>query len=446
MDSQYNTHGFQVCPHLGDSINAATRTLHAKLNKAILQHFPLALPPHTTNPFIYATGLLHIAPIYLTFESLWQDLIDTHSDVSPNPVTEPSPLVTSSPQPEDNANPPSSTTPNRPPCEPRVLALLQALHHPLLDRTTPLLNDLRTIANQQNPTTSTTANLLTELAALSSQRQQSRQLNGNSQQTTHQSSQQTSERPNTHHQNTPHPNTKPNTHQHQTAFLSRIRQSVHARPHVLLAYAWVFYMALFSGGRVLRGLLEGVAEDGFWDGFDVNGDGEGGGCGYGVEGGSGDGVGGSGEGSAEGGSAEAGRVSEAGSGSETKKRGLPLGFFRFETARDGEDLKVEFKERFGEAGRVLTDEERDEVVREAGAIFEDMILLVEELDCMLGKEKSSNRPRVGKRSGKTVVVDGEVERRTGWKDAEPAPGFGAWYLVAGALLAGVGLWARYAWR
>jgi hypothetical protein len=192
------------------------------------------------------------------------------------------------------------------------------------------------------------------------------------------------------------------------------------------------------------------------DCFDINGDGEGDGVGGSGEGsgegsagggnGEGSAVGGSGEGSAEGGSAEAGRVIEAGSGSEIKKRGLPLGFFRFETARDGEDLKVEFKERFGEAGRVLTDEERDEVVREAGDIFEGMILLVQELDCMLGKEKSSNRPTVGKRRGKMAIADGELVSATGRKGAALGVGFGAWYLGAGALLAGVGLWARYAWR
>lgn len=137
---------------------------------------------------------------------------------------------------------------------------------------------------------------------------------------------------------------------------------------------------------------------------------------------------------------------EVGCGLETKKGALPLGFFRFETPRDGEDLKVEFKERFGEAGRVLTSEERDEVVREAGKIFEDMILLVDELDCMLGKDKPWDRPGVAKRRGRTPTTDDELASKGGWKVVEPATGFGAWYLVMGTLLALVGLWARHAWR
>ena len=496
MDSKDNAHGFQGRPHLGDSINAATRTLHAKLNRAILQHFPLALPPHATTPFTYAMGLLHIAPIYLTFESLWQDIIDTRGDVSPNSETKPSPFDTSSSQPEGRANPRSPTTHNPPPCEPRILALLQALHHPLLSRTTPLLSDIRTITIQHNPTpTAIPITLLTEAAAFSSQQQPSRQPNGNSQRrstqqnphpnpqqaqapphtnTTQQlNTQQPNTQPNpqpntqqtTHNKTAQHPNPNPNTHQvnpppnlHQPAFLSRIKQSVRARPHVLLAYAWVFYMALFSGGRVLRGLLEGAGEefwDGFGDGFEGGGFedggfedvGRGGGGVWGRAGGrtGGGGVEGDVEGGAEGG-AESGRAIEAGFGSGSKKGGLPLRFFRFDTPRDGEDLKVEFKERFGEAGRALTDQERDEVVGEAGEIFEDMILLVAELDRMLGKDKSSDRLGVGKRRGKMVIADGELASGTGRKGAEPAPGFGAWYTVAGALLIVVGLWARYAWK
>ncbi len=47
------------------------------------------------------------------------------------------------------------------------------------------------------------------------------------------------------------------------AFLAHIRYSVARRPHVLIAYAWVFYMALFSGGRWIRAQLHGAGER-FW--------------------------------------------------------------------------------------------------------------------------------------------------------------------------------------
>ena len=33
---------------------------------------------------------------------------------------------------------------------------------------------------------------------------------------------------------------------------------------MLLAYAWVLYMALFSGGRFIRATLESAGTDGFW--------------------------------------------------------------------------------------------------------------------------------------------------------------------------------------
>jgi hypothetical protein len=58
------------------SVNIATRSVHSQLNKLILVRLPLALPPYTSSPSIYATGLLHVAPIYITFESLWQAILD----------------------------------------------------------------------------------------------------------------------------------------------------------------------------------------------------------------------------------------------------------------------------------------------------------------------------------------------------------------------------------
>ncbi|KAL2760547.1 hypothetical protein ACRALDRAFT_2015557 [Sodiomyces alcalophilus JCM 7366] len=66
---------------LAESINAATRRVHARLNKLIMARLPLALPPHAQDPSIYLSGLLHITPIYSAFESAWQTLL--------RPLTEP---------------------------------------------------------------------------------------------------------------------------------------------------------------------------------------------------------------------------------------------------------------------------------------------------------------------------------------------------------------------
>lgn len=49
-----------------------------------------------------------------------------------------------------------------------------------------------------------------------------------------------------------------------TAFASHIKSVTEENPHLLLAYAWIMYMALFNGGRWIRNkLIEGGAD--FWD-------------------------------------------------------------------------------------------------------------------------------------------------------------------------------------
>ncbi|KAK4034888.1 hypothetical protein C8A01DRAFT_18366 [Parachaetomium inaequale] len=426
MDLQDSTPGAQARPHLGDSINVATRALHTKLNKAILQHFPLALPPHARNPSVYVSGLLHIAPIYLTFESLWHDILNAHHNHdTTNLVSEhhhpfstvssssegAHPTPPSSPFSDNSKTTPTSSLPPNPAKQPsRIHALLHNLYSPLLTRSPALLADIRAITNWSDAT------LRSKLAALTTQREgggndEGKGTGGRQKQ------------------------------QHLTTFLAHLRHAVAARPHLLLAYAWVLYMALFSGGRVLRGVLEGVGE-GFWRAAvcdsvldDVP---------------------------PRGGQPDSGRGTE----------GMPLGFFRFDTAQDGEDLKEEFKKKFEEAGRALTVDEWAEVVSEAGRIFEHMILLVGELHDMLGQIRSLSGASPGssvsswagrfaglalgnwirggravKQRGEEAVGGGEPARNTGKEDGnEPADGFGAMSLVVALLMAGVGLGVRYAWK
>lgn len=53
----------------------------------------------------------------------------------------------------------------------------------------------------------------------------------------------------------------------QERVLRRIRLQLHRKPHTLVAYAWVMYMALFSGGRIVRQSLSRAGPDFFNDGM-----------------------------------------------------------------------------------------------------------------------------------------------------------------------------------
>ena len=139
------------------------------------------------------------------------------------------------------------------------------------------------------------------------------------------------------------------------AFTHHVRAAAAARPHLLLAYAWVLYMALFSGGRYIRGRLR-RAGVGFWNGW-----GGGGGCGGGMVGDDGD-------------DDEKGDVVDR-----------YLGFWTFEGEEDGEDLKAEFKERFAAVEGMLTEGEREEVVREAVFVMRSVTEVVVEISEVLGR-------------------------------------------------------------
>ncbi|KAI1473536.1 heme oxygenase-like protein [Daldinia eschscholtzii] len=153
-------------------------------------------------------------------------------------------------------------------------------------------------------------------------------------------------------------------------FQEHIHKAIQARPHVLVAYAWVLYMALFSGGRFIRASLERVDRStGFWSHPASSND------------------------TSEPefkipGAFDAFPVEE-----DLRKhysQPPPLNFFRFDTPEDGEDLKNIFKETLAMETSIpeprLTDEERADIVKEAQAIFEHMIRIVGELDKICGTE------------------------------------------------------------
>jgi heme oxygenase len=127
-----------------------------------------------------------------------------------------------------------------------------------------------------------------------------------------------------------------------------MRARVRQKPHLLVAFAWVFYMAIFSGGRWIRGQLANTGPE-FWIGRHAVGD---------------------------------------ESRDQLGKKEVPgFTFFSFEGEDDGEDVKAEFKARLLQAETLLSEQERQEVVEMAVELFRRSIELVGELDRMFLQEK-----------------------------------------------------------
>jgi len=327
------THSLSQC------INIATRSVHTKLNKLIIFRMPLALPPQSDDGSNYVSGLLHIAPIYIAFESLWERI--AHAQ----------PSQSSSPEPESRFSdshtcstcetkasatdvPDLSTLPQvldasqAPAVSSRIRNILAELSLPDMRRTLALQDDLMSLTGWSSCTLAKHLNDAAEAPVLSS-------------------------------------------------FLHHIRHAVEARPHILLAYGWVLYMALFSGGRFIRASLE-AAGPAFW--------------------------------------APQSDLSHPSSLSteterESSKRSAdgPFQFFRFNTPNDGEDLKQTFKDRLVELETLLTGQEREEIVQEAQNIFDFMVKMVMELDAVCGTDQDAGSKLLSLRSRDSVVV--ERERR-----------------------------------
>jgi heme oxygenase len=271
---------------LGDSINIATRSVHTRLNKLILCRLPLAIPPGAAGPSHYVFGLLHITPIYHTFESLWQNILNaplsSEEDETPGlhayEVCKPSSTYHYVGA-LDAAHPPKTSQ--------RIRSILEHVHSPQLERTEALRQDIMAITGWSPEQLGEQQSLATRFHVLS-------------------------------------------------AFLEHIHQSVQERPHVLLAYAWVLYMALFSGGCFIRATLCRVHTS-FW-------------------------------------------AATTGDADSSSSEQPPVQFFTFDGPDGGDGTKLAFKKRLAESEALLTDEERDDVAVEGRRVFEFMVELVGELD------------------------------------------------------------------
>jgi heme oxygenase len=132
---------------------------------------------------------------------------------------------------------------------------------------------------------------------------------------------------------------------------SDIRDLAAAKPHILVAYTWVMYMAIFSGGRWIRSQLAGAQPE-FW-------------------------------------------TSHTNAGpalAEKTPLGMPgFSFLSFDGDEDGEDIKVEYKRRLAEGEEIVSTQEREEIMDAAQELFERCISIVHKLDEEVRKQELMKR-------------------------------------------------------
>ncbi|KAI4145355.1 MAG: hypothetical protein LQ340_006321 [Diploschistes diacapsis] len=137
-------------------------------------------------------------------------------------------------------------------------------------------------------------------------------------------------------------------------FVRHIKAVACYKPHALIAYTWVMYMALFNGGRWIREQLS-TARDLTWvltqDSLEVA-------------------------------AAFAGDSTHSEAG---------LSFWHFEGAEDGDDIKTEFKARLVDVGAMLSPDHKADIVQEASEIFKRCVGLVEEIDSIVAPSMKPQR-------------------------------------------------------
>ncbi|CAO1599214.1 hypothetical protein XANCAGTX0491_002950 [Xanthoria calcicola] len=116
------------------------------------------------------------------------------------------------------------------------------------------------------------------------------------------------------------------------AFKRHIGSSLASKPHLLFAYTWIFYMALFSGGRYIRSKLRAAFT-----------------------------------------------VPNTSKSQHHLDELAGLSFWNFPGDADGEDLKIEFKARVASLSHELTEEERAEIIAESVHIMVSLTEIVREV-------------------------------------------------------------------
>ncbi|GKT85025.1 heme oxygenase [Colletotrichum tofieldiae] len=207
-------------------------------------------------------------------------------------------------------------------------------------------------------------------------------------------------------------------------FTQHVKRTIEKKPHVLMAYSYILFMALFAGGRFIRATLESAGSE-FWAQVpspippyqtscqtkDPS--------------------------TTVPASAAMGPIDmmrgdhrTIGVGTKHSRHSLPLGFFHFATVLDGEDLKKEFKKRLSESESLLTSQERNDIIQEAVCIFDNMLLLVGQLDnvCETNFEDAQATPptSAGRLRDSLVVTRERKREKTASKGSEDGDTLSSW--------------------
>lgn len=317
---------------LAVDIVGVTRPMHTKINKLVTSRLPLALPPRASDAGPYISGLLHFLPVYMTFEKLWLDILDTPPVET---VMDHSVLM------KDGKD-------ERLAVPERVHTILKVLYIPQLFRSDRLRADIKSMTGWSDDILDRQIHVIKGAGQLS-------------------------------------------------AFISHIKQTVHAKPHTLIAYSYNLFMALFAGGRFIRASFE-KAGDEYWgivpapikptmqpceprsaatspleSTYDLAQE----------------------------------QIAETSLHPHIPPS-TPLQFWRFDTANDGEDLKQDYKERLLRLEDELSAEERDDIMQESIIILESIGLIVGQLDTIYSDEQEEQpsiqipkRPSLASRFGQT---------------------------------------------
>ncbi|PTB69602.1 heme oxygenase-like protein [Trichoderma citrinoviride] len=310
---------------LAIDIVAATRSMHTRINKLVTSRVPLALPPHSSDAGAYISGLLHFLPVYITFEKLWLDILSSPPDEG---VADDTLLDAES---RDGVLKVEESKDGNIEVSERVRTILVALYMPQLFRSDRLRGDIKAMTGWTDEA------LDCQIQAVKGTGQLS-------------------------------------------AFLSHIKQAVHAKPHVLIAYSYNLFMALFAGGRYIRASFEKAGND-FWttvpepikptmqpcepragaasfSPLELTGD---------------DGLG------------------PPSHSFQTSPCDGFLQFWHFDSPEDGEDFKRDYKERLLTWEDSLSAGEREDILQESVIILESIGQIVGQLDDVCSDEREEGK-------------------------------------------------------
>ena len=124
----------------------------------------------------------------------------------------------------------------------------------------------------------------------------------------------------------------PSHYSHLEAFRRHIQSSLSSKPHLLFAYTWIFYMALFSGGRYICSKLRAALN-----------------------------------------------IPVACESQHYHDEPPGLSFWYFPGDTDGEDLKIDFKARVATLSEALTEEEKADIISESVYIMVSLTEVVREI-------------------------------------------------------------------